>query len=117
MATDVEYTKVWIATIKQLFDVEDQNNDKTLQKDEFAKFMSTVQLIMLSPERAATQNSPEIIDRAWNAMKNFTLGEDDVSWADFMKMQQIVQCWCDSGLLMHELDKRGYLDQMLNSKD
>ena len=54
METDVEYTKVWIATIKQLFDVEDQNNDKTLQKEEFAKFMSTVQLIMLSPERAAT---------------------------------------------------------------
>ena len=87
METDVEYTKVWIATIKQLFDVEDQNNDKTLQKEEFAKFMSTVQLIMLSPERAAKQNSPEIIDRAWNAMKNFTMGEDDVSWNDFMRMQ------------------------------
>ena len=53
MQKDEEYAKVWILTIKELFDLEDQNNDKTLQKDEFTKFISTLQLVVLSPARAA----------------------------------------------------------------
>ena len=114
MHKDEEFAKVWILTVKQLFDLEDQNGDKTLQKEEFTKFISTIQLIMLSPERAATQNAPQVIDRAWNALKDFTPGED-VNWNDFMRMQQIIQCWSDSGLLMHELDKRGHLDRILSN--
>ena len=113
LSTDEEFAMVWIATVRQLFDVEDVNGDKTLQKDEFFKFMTTIKLIMLNPDRAAAQNSPEKIERAWNALKDFTEGED-VNWNDFMKMQQVIQCWCEGGLLMHELDKRGYLDNFIH---
>ena len=89
MSTDEEFAKVWIATIKALFDVEDVSGDKTLQKEEFVKFMTTIKLIMLSPDRARDQNRPEVIDRAWNALKGFSEG-DDVDWNDFMKMQQVI---------------------------
>ena len=42
MNKDEEFAKVWILTVKQLFDLEDQNGDKTLQKEEFTKFISTI---------------------------------------------------------------------------
>ena len=113
MQNDPEYAKVWIHTLKELYELEDVNGDKQLQKDEFEKFWQTLVTILYSPDRALSESTPEKIDRAWAALKHFSDGEV-VTWDDFMKSHQIIMAWCDAGLLMHELEKRGHLKRMLS---
>ena len=82
--------KVWIHTLKELYELEDVNGDKQLQNDEFEKFWQTLTTILYSPERAVKESSEEKIDRAWAALKNLLhLCESSMAQAETLKFIEV----------------------------
>ena len=47
MKNDVDYARHWVVTMKSLFDIEDENNNRILERNEFDRFiMATSAAIM-----------------------------------------------------------------------
>ena len=107
MKNDEAFAKQWVICMKNLFDIEDENNNRILERHEFDRFIRASTAAIMSPARVASETTEEKLDNTWNAMKAVGSNPDGVSWNDFCEIHHIIEIWIDGGLLLWELEQTG----------
>ena len=82
--------------MKELYDVEDVNNDKLLQREEFHRFWQQYKQATVPEARHEAELSQRKTTAAWDAMRTISDDKFSVSWGDFMTSMQILNSWCSS---------------------
>ena len=51
MKNDPDFAKQWVVAMKNLFDIEDENNNKILERHEFDRFIVSSSAAIMQPAR------------------------------------------------------------------
>ena len=54
---DPDFAKQWVVAMKNLFDIEDENNNKILERHEFDKFIMASTAAIMNPSRVASETT------------------------------------------------------------
>ena len=104
MNSDDNYQRQWALVLKCLFDIEDENNNKVLERAEFDRFIIATLSVTLQPAKVQAETTREKLDNTWNAMTAVGQDPNIVSWNDYMEVHQIIDIWIQGGLLLWELE-------------
>ena len=104
MNSDPDFQRQWAMLTKSLFDIEDENNNKVLERAEFDRFIIATMSATLNPTKVSIETTREKLDNTWNAMTAVGQDPNIVTWNDYMYISQIIDIWTQGGLLMWELE-------------
>ena len=57
MKNDADFAKQWVVAMKNLFDIEDENNNKILERAEFDKFIMSSSAAIMNPARVGNETT------------------------------------------------------------
>ena len=57
MKNDADFAKQWVVAMKNLFDIEDENNNKILERAEFDKFIMSSNAAIMNPARVGNETT------------------------------------------------------------
>ena len=78
---------------KSLFDLEDDNNNKVLERTEFDRFIIATMSATMNPAKVQLESTREKLDNTWNAMTAVGNDPNIVSWNNYMTICQIIDIW------------------------
>ena len=67
MDSDSEFSNHWLFTVKTLFDIEDENKNTVLEKEEFFNFFRAYTSVTMPVRAMGDATSDEKMEKAWSA--------------------------------------------------